>query len=70
MSPDGVLFFSTRTKSFLLTPASTIWMQCLSDEMVTITLSYLKKKLHGRSDKLTQNVGQKPQENTYIPLER
>jgi len=42
MSPEGVLFFSTRTKSFLLTPASTIWMQCLSDNMVTITLSYLK----------------------------
>jgi hypothetical protein len=40
MSPDGVLFFSTSAKSFLLTPASTIWMQCLSDDTVTIKLFF------------------------------
>jgi hypothetical protein len=41
MSPDGLLFFSTSAKSLLLTPASTIWMQCLSDETVIITLLYI-----------------------------
>jgi hypothetical protein len=59
MSPVGVLFFSTRAKSFLLTPASTIWMQCLSDDTITITLSYLITPQ--KKQKCTQNVGQKPQ---------